>query len=85
MKNTRIAFRRYVAVNTRRPAGQNESFGLMTLHRCQRNVMPHNLAVDVLFTDAAGNQPSVLRAKIQYQNSLLSDLGRSRLLDGNLV
>jgi hypothetical protein len=61
-------------VDATRATGKNQPARPMLLDLLRGDVMPHNLAVNVLLTHPTGNQLGKLRTKIEHENSLLSGL-----------
>ena len=57
-------------VDAGRPTGQNDAFGGNFSHPFRGNVVPDDLAVDMLFADAAGNQLGVLGAEVEHKHPL---------------
>lgn len=69
-KNFRIALRRAVFVDAFGATGKDDAFGGKFGDSLGGDVVPQNLAVHVLFANAASNQLRVLRTEIQHNDSL---------------
>lgn len=55
------------------PPRQNQTFGTMLTNSLNGNIVPYDLAVNILFTDATSDQLSILGAKIQDQNTFIGE------------
>ena len=64
----RVALRRARLVDAGRPAGENDPHRGQLADPRGRDVVPDDLAVDVLLADPPGDQLRVLRAEIQHQD-----------------
>ncbi len=60
-------------VDAGRPAGEDDAPGSQLANALGRDVVPHDLAVDVLLAHAPGDQLGVLRAEIEDQHSFVGD------------
>src|SRR5438105_1593187 len=58
-------------VNARGPAGQNQTVGLKFGHTASGQVVPDDLAKDILFAHAAGDELHILCAEIKDEHPLL--------------
>src|SRR5207253_5989318 len=66
-------FRRAFLINARWPAAQNQPARRMPLNLLRRDVVPHNLAIDVILAYAAGNELGILGPKIEHQHTLVGN------------
>ena len=57
-------------VHARRAAGEDDALRRQLAHALGGDVVPHDLAVDVLLAHAAGDELGVLRAEIEHQHAL---------------
>jgi len=65
-----VALRGAVGVNARGAAGEDDALGCQFADACGRDVVPHDLAVDVLLADAAGDELGVLGAEVENEHAL---------------
>ena len=75
----RIALRRARLVDAGRPAGEDDALGGQLADPLGRDVVPDDLAVDVLLPHPPGDQLGVLRAEIQHQHLFVGKLRHSGL------
>ncbi len=69
IKQFGIAQGRAGSVDAGRAAGKDEAARIQFGDACGGQVVAHNLAKDVLFADAAGDELAVLRAEIEDQDA----------------
>ncbi len=82
LKDFGVASGRPGFVNAGRASRQDDAFGSEFSQSLGRNVVPQNLAVNVLFADAPGDQLRVLGTEVQHDDSLLSQLLRRDCVRG---
>ena len=78
MPSSKIAgshLRRAVGVHARRPAGEDQPLRGQLANALGRDVVPHDLAVDVLLAHAAGDELGVLRAEVEHEHALGGEIG----------
>ncbi len=61
-------------MNARRTAGENDSTRMECFYIFQGHIEGMNLTIDLTHPDSPCNQLSVLRTKVQYEDSLLMDV-----------
>ena len=61
-------------MDTRRTAGEYDSTGMKCLYILQIHIEGVNLTIDLAHPDSPGNQLSVLRTEVQYENFLTMDV-----------
>ncbi len=66
-----------IVMDTRRTAGQYDSTGMECLYIFQAHIEGVNLTIDLTHPDPPGNQLSVLRAEVQYEDLLMMDVPHS--------
>ncbi len=69
-ENFGIAFRRATFVDARRATRENQTFGLVSRDLFGSDIVPHNLAENMLLPNTPRDQLCVLRAKIENQHAL---------------
>ena len=62
-KDAFVRQRRVFGINARRPAGQNDAFGVKLRDLVRRNVVAQNLRIDVALADAPGDE---LTSRVGY-------------------
>ena len=65
-----IALRCAVGVDAGRAAGKDDALGRELANALGRDVVPHDLAVDVLLAHAASDELGVLRAEVEHEHAL---------------
>ena len=75
-KNTRVTAGGAVFVDAARSPGKNQSAWLVPGNLLGSNIVPHDLAIDMLLAHPSGDQLGKLRTKIEHQDPLLSGAGR---------
>jgi hypothetical protein len=78
IEDARIALRRALGVNAGRAAGEDESDGRNLAHASGSDVVPNDFGVHVLLAHTAGNELSVLRAEIENEDALGSEIRCAR-------
>ena len=71
LKDGRVDGRGVFFVDAGRAAGEDDAGGLQFAHALGRDVVPDDLAEDVLLAHPAGDQLTVLRAEIEDENTFL--------------
>ena len=71
-KNCRVALRRSSLIDARRSATEDQPARRVPANLVGRQVMPHDLAIDVVLADAASDELRVLGPKIENENPLYS-------------
>ncbi len=74
LEDFRIALRRALGVDARRAAGEDQPLRRKFANPLGCDVVPHDLAVDVLLADAAGDELHILGAEIEHEHPLGSDI-----------
>ena len=69
--------RRAVGVHAGRAAGEDEPLRRELADALGRDVVPHDLAVDVLLAHPAGDELGVLRAEVEHEHPLAVDARRT--------
>jgi hypothetical protein len=64
-----VTLRGAVGIHARRAAGKNEAFRGEFSDPVDRDVVPHDFGVHVLFADAAGDELGELRTEIQHEHA----------------
>ena len=68
-----ITLRRSLGIHTCRPARQYQPLGRQLANSRRRDVVPHNLAINVVLANAAGDELGVLSPKIEHKHALVGD------------
>ena len=77
MPRSKIAgshLRRAVGVHARRAAGEDDALGRQLANARGRDVVPHDFAVDMLLAHPAGDELGVLRAEVENEHALGSEI-----------
>ena len=80
LEELRAAAGGVIGVDAVRPAGQDDALRCHLTDLVQAQRMRMNLAVDMVFTDAAGNQLIILSTKVQNQDHFSCRLAQSLFL-----
>ena len=70
----RVASRAPLGVHAGRSAGEDQALRRELADARGRDIVPHDLAVDVLLAHAAGDELGVLRAEVEHEHALGGDL-----------
>src|SRR6185437_9383875 len=75
-KDFRIALGGARLINARRAARENQSFGRQFTDTFGRNIVPDDLAIDVLLAHPPGDQLRILGAEIENEHLFVGDAAR---------